>query len=299
MSDFPTGAIVDDDLDFSAAPKLRKDPCCADAKDPPGRPRAQHRHRRVGRRDRRGLALWACSLPAAWSRPACATSTRGASTSRLFMFLVGLSAGGLIISSVPRAFGMKGSAASRRWRCGRPSAARCSPSASWWSTWASRCACGSCSRTPTWAARSCGTSSCLAPTSSCPSCTCGRTLRAEAGKVSDTALRVISVVALGVRRARALGDRLDLRPAAGSRDVAYRASRPLVRILGAGVRHGARARAWSSRCARRATSSCEQANFVKLAKLLGAFVMVDLYFFGCDLLTEGFPAGSGRRSSPC
>ena len=32
---------------------------------------------------------------------------------------------------------------------------------------------------------------------------------------------------------------------------------------------------------------------VKLAKLLGAFVMVDLYFFGCDLLTEGFPAGSG------
>ena len=37
----------------------------------------------------------------------------------------------------------------------------------------------------------------------------------------------------------------------------------------------------------------EQANLVKLAKLLGAFVMVDLYFFGCDLLTEGFPGGSG------
>ena len=37
----------------------------------------------------------------------------------------------------------------------------------------------------------------------------------------------------------------------------------------------------------------EQANLVKLAKLLGAFVMVDLYLFGCDLLTEGFPAGSG------
>ena len=37
----------------------------------------------------------------------------------------------------------------------------------------------------------------------------------------------------------------------------------------------------------------EQANLEKLAKLLGAFVMVDLYFFGCDLLTEGFPGGSG------
>lgn len=27
--------------------------------------------------------------------------------------------------------------------------------------------------------------------------------------------------------------------------------------------------------------------------MLGAFVCVDLYFFGCDLLTEGFPNGSG------
>ena len=33
----------------------------------------------------------------------------------------------------------------------------------------------------------------------------------------------------------------------------------------------------------------EQRHVVKLAKMLGAFVLVDLYFFGCDLLTEGFP----------
>ena len=38
-----------------------------------------------------------------------------------------------------------------------------------------------------------------------------------------------------------------------------------------------------------------QANLVRLAKLLGAFVVVDLYFFGCDLLTEAFPAGSGTE----
>ncbi len=34
-------------------------------------------------------------------------------------------------------------------------------------------------------------------------------------------------------------------------------------------------------------------NLVKLAKLLAVFLLVDLYFFGCDLLTEGFPAASG------
>lgn len=31
----------------------------------------------------------------------------------------------------------------------------------------------------------------------------------------------------------------------------------------------------------------------RLAKLLGAFVCVDLFFFACDLVTEGFPGGSG------
>ncbi len=39
----------------------------------------------------------------------------------------------------------------------------------------------------------------------------------------------------------------------------------------------------------------EQENVVRLAKLLGAFVLVDLYFFGCDLLTEGFPGGAGAE----
>ena len=38
-----------------------------------------------------------------------------------------------------------------------------------------------------------------------------------------------------------------------------------------------------------------QERVVKMLKLLGVFVMVDLYFFGCDLLTEGFPAGSGAE----
>lgn len=37
----------------------------------------------------------------------------------------------------------------------------------------------------------------------------------------------------------------------------------------------------------------DQRFVVKMLKLLGVFVLVDLYFFGCDLLTEAFPAGSG------
>ncbi|MCD8317134.1 MAG: polysulfide reductase NrfD [Eggerthellaceae bacterium] len=39
--------------------------------------------------------------------------------------------------------------------------------------------------------------------------------------------------------------------------------------------------------------SLEQSYVNTLTKLLGAFVCVDLYFFGCDLLTEAFPGGSG------
>ncbi|MBR2789863.1 MAG: polysulfide reductase NrfD [Eggerthellaceae bacterium] len=39
----------------------------------------------------------------------------------------------------------------------------------------------------------------------------------------------------------------------------------------------------------------DQANVVKMAKLLGAFIVVDLYFFACDLLTSGFPQGAGAE----
>ena len=39
----------------------------------------------------------------------------------------------------------------------------------------------------------------------------------------------------------------------------------------------------------------DQANVIKMAKLLGAFIAVDLYFFACDLLTSGFPQGAGAE----
>ena len=39
----------------------------------------------------------------------------------------------------------------------------------------------------------------------------------------------------------------------------------------------------------------DQKHIVKMAKLLGAFIAVDLYFFACDLLTSGFPQGQGAE----
>lgn len=36
-----------------------------------------------------------------------------------------------------------------------------------------------------------------------------------------------------------------------------------------------------------------QENVIKMVKLLGVFVCVDLFFFGCDLLTAGFPGAEG------
>ena len=39
----------------------------------------------------------------------------------------------------------------------------------------------------------------------------------------------------------------------------------------------------------------DQKYIVKMAKLLGAFIAVDLYFFACDLLTSGFPQGQGAE----
>ena len=39
----------------------------------------------------------------------------------------------------------------------------------------------------------------------------------------------------------------------------------------------------------------DQKYIVKMAKLLGAFICVDLYFFACDLLTAGFPQGEGAE----
>ena len=119
-------------------------------------------------------------------------------------------------------------------------------------------------------------------------------VQAEKGKVSHAALRVISVVALvcailvhsvtawifGLQQSHEMWHTALLAP--------WFVSSALVCGTGLVI------------CAAVALRAAgylqwEQENLVKLAKLLGAFVMVDLYFFGCDLLTEAFPAAGGME----
>ncbi|MDR0515351.1 MAG: polysulfide reductase NrfD [Coriobacteriaceae bacterium] len=40
----------------------------------------------------------------------------------------------------------------------------------------------------------------------------------------------------------------------------------------------------------------EQENITKMIKLLGVFTAIDLYFFACDLLTAGFPGAAGAHT---
>ena len=55
-----------------------------------------------------GLALWGVQLSGGLVQTGMRNLDSWGLYITMFMFLVGLSAGGLIISSVPRAFGMKG-----------------------------------------------------------------------------------------------------------------------------------------------------------------------------------------------
>ena len=119
-------------------------------------------------------------------------------------------------------------------------------------------------------------------------------IQAERGKVSAVALRVISVIALvtavlvhsvtawifSLQQGHEMWHTALLAPWFVSS--ALVCGTALVMAVVIGLR-------------RAGYLNVEQDNIVRLAKLLGAFVLVDLYFFGCDLLTEGFPGGAGAE----
>ena len=116
----------------------------------------------------------------------------------------------------------------------------------------------------------------------------------EKGKVSHTALRVLSVISLvtavlvhsvtawifGLQQAHEFWHTALLGPWFVSS--ALVCGTALVLIVVIALRKAGRI-------------ELAQENIVKMAKLLGAFIMVDLYFFGCDLLTSGFPQGEGAE----
>ena len=212
----------------------------------------------------------------------------------MFMFLVGLSAGGLIISSVPRAFGMKGFGG-------------ISKVAVWTSICCTVLAIGfvvvdlgqPLRLWELFAYSNLGSPLMwdiivLATYLVLSIVYLWATLRAEAGKVSNTALRVVSVIALvcavlvhsvtawifGLQQAHEFWHTALLAPWFVSSALVCGTALVLVVVIA---------------LRRVGYLELDQAYVVKLVKMLGAFVLVDLYFFGCDLLTSGFPGGSGAE----
>lgn len=120
------------------------------------------------------------------------------------------------------------------------------------------------------------------------------TLRFEAGKGSAKSLRIISVIALvtavlvhsvtawifGLQQGREMWHTALLGPWFVSSALVCGVALVLVVVV-----------------ALRRVGYLElaQENIVKMLKLLGIFVCVDLYFFACDLLTEGFPGAEGME----
>ena len=239
-----------------------------------------------------GIALWMMQLSGGMVQTAMRNLDSWGLYITMFMFFVGLSAGGLIISSVPKAFGIKGFGGISKVAVMTSIAATVAaigfvvvdlgqPLRVW----------------ELFAYSNLGSPlmwdiivlmvylilSCVYLWAQVGN---------ERGKVSSTALRVISVVALvcailvhsvtawifGLQQSHEMWHTALLAP--------WFVSSALV--CGTGL-------VMCAAVALRAAGylKWDQSDLVKLAKLLAVFLLVDLYFFGCDLLTEGFPAASG------
>ncbi|MCI8366162.1 MAG: polysulfide reductase NrfD [Eggerthellaceae bacterium] len=238
-----------------------------------------------------GIVLWAMQLSGGMVQTAMRNLDSWGLYITGFMFFVGLSAGGLIISSVPKAFGIQGFGGISKVAVMTSIAATVAaiglvvvdlgqPFRVWelfvYSNLGSPLM---------WDIIVLGTYLIL-------SCVyLWAQVQAEKGKVSHVALRVISVVALvcavmvhsvtawifGLQQSHEMWYTALLAP--------WFVSSALV--CGTGL-------VMATVIALRAAGylKLDQAYLVKLAKLLAVFLLVDLYFFGCDLLTEAFPAGS-------
>ncbi|MBB3171404.1 NrfD/PsrC family molybdoenzyme membrane anchor subunit [Parvibacter caecicola] len=241
-----------------------------------------------------GIALWAVQMSGGMVQTAMRNLDSWGLYITSFMFFVGLSAGGLIISSVPKAFGLKGfggiskvavmtSIAATVAAIGLVVVDMGQPFRVWELFVYSNL--GSPLMWDIIVLMVYLILSCVYLWAQ---------IAAEKGKVSHAALRVISVVALvcavtvhsvtawifGLQQSHEMWHTALLAP--------WFVSSALVCGTGLVI---------CAAVALRAAGylTWEQADLVKLAKLLAVFLLVDLYFFGCDLLTEGFPAASGAE----
>ena len=241
-----------------------------------------------------GIALWVVQMSGGMVQTAMRNLDSWGLYITCFMFFVGLSAGGLIISSVPKAFGVKGfggiskvavmtSIAATVGAIGFVVVDMGQPLRVWELFVYSNL--GSPLMWDIIVLMVYLILSCVYLWAQ---------IAAEKGKVSHAALRVISVVALvcavmvhsvtawifGLQQSHEMWHTALLAP--------WFVSSALVCGTGLVI------------CAAVALRAAgylkwEQSDLVKLAKLLAVFLLVDLYFFGCDLLTEGFPAASGAE----
>ena len=209
-----------------------------------------------------------------------------------FMWFVGLSAGGLIISSVPRVFGIKGFGGISKIAIMTSLACTCcavamilvdlgNPLRVW-----ELIAYSNLSSPLMWDVLVITTYFVLSIVY------LALTLRNEKGKTSDAALRVVSAICqvvavlvhtvtawiIGLQTSHELWNTALMGPwfvcsalVSGTALVIFACV--ILRKVG--------------------YLKLEQAHLNNMCKMLGAFCLVDLYFFGCDLLTEAFPAGSG------
>ena len=241
-----------------------------------------------------GIVFWIVQLTGGMSQTAMRNYDSWGLYITMFMFFVGLSAGGLIISSIPKAFGMQGF--------------------------------GDISKVAVWTSICCTVLAIgfvvvdlgqplrlweLFAYSNLASplmwdiivlfvylilsiMYLWAQLQAEAGKVSHTALRVISVIALvcavlvhsvtawifGLQQAHEFWHTALLGPWFVSSALVCGTALVLVVVIA---------------LRRVGYLELDQIYVEKLVKMLGAFVMVDLYFFGCDLLTSGYFGGEGAE----
>lgn len=204
-----------------------------------------------------------------------------------FMFFVGLSAGGLIISSVPNAFGMKGFGGISKVAIMTSIASTCvaigfvvvdlgGPARLWelfvYSNLTSPLM---------WDVLVLGTYLIL-------SCVyLWAYMRAEAGKLSHLAIRVISVVALVVAICvhTVTAWIFALAPAHEFWHTALMGPWFVASALDCGT-----ALVLIAVIALRRVGylKLEQTHIVNLSKMLAVFILVDLYFFACDLITSGY-----------
>ena len=241
-----------------------------------------------------GLALWGVQLSGGLAQTGMRNFDSWGLYITCFMFLVGLSAGGLIISSVPKAFGMKGFGG-------------ISKVAVWTSVCCTVLAIGfvvidlgqPLRLWELFAYSNLGSPLMwdivvLATYLILSIVYLWATVRVENGKGSERALRVISVIALvcavlvhsvtawifGLQQAHEFWYTALLAPWFVTSALVCGTALVLVVVI-----------------ALRKAGYMElaQENVVKMAKMLGAFVCVDLYFFACDLLTSAFPGGSGTE----